>query len=71
MNPIVWTDKGGCGTCAHCGMDMDMEPYCVETSILAERTKITKRNYPYGLDITPAWKICKGKQWETRKTNKE
>jgi hypothetical protein len=24
----MWTDKDSCGGCDHCGMDMDMEPFC-------------------------------------------
>lgn len=54
----MWTDN--CGKCASCGMDMDMEPFCVQEQVLAKRTQITGRDYPYGLDVNPAWEQCHG-----------
>ena len=56
----LWTDPGHCGQCAHCGMDMDMDPFCVQKDTLALRTAITGRDYPWGLDLTPAWFLCQG-----------
>ncbi|MDP9651679.1 hypothetical protein [Paraburkholderia caledonica] len=54
------------GGCTHCGMDMDMEPYCVNEAVLALRTAETGRTYPFGLDTNPARALCKGKFFEAR-----
>jgi len=28
---MTWcTDARGCGKCSHCGIDMDMEPFCMD-----------------------------------------
>lgn len=64
---LIWTDKGGCGRCEHCGMDMDMEPYCVQKVVLQRRTKITGRDYPFGLNIDPARKLCIGEFYKERR----
>lgn len=69
MTVKIWTDVGGCGTCQSCGMDMDMEPYCVKTAVLDSRKKVTGRDYPYGLDIGPAWELCQGREWEQREVS--
>lgn len=55
--PVSWTDPGGCGHCIHCGMDMDMEPYCAEPRIL--------KGNPFGLLINHALKKCK-RRWFKR-----
>jgi hypothetical protein len=47
-------------------MDMDMEPFCVKTEVLAKRTEITGREYPWGLDVNPAREVCKGDYFEVR-----
>ena len=47
-------------------MDMDMEPYCVQPVVLAARTKITGRAYPWGLDVNPARQLCQGEQFVQR-----
>ncbi|MGF6643154.1 hypothetical protein [Paraburkholderia sp. GAS82] len=55
------TCHGGCGNgCEHCGMDIDLEPYCVQEEVLKRRTAITGRTYPFGLDVNPARQLCKG-----------
>ena len=61
---------GGNG-CTHCGMDMDLEPYCVNESVLALRTAETGRDYPFGLDTNPARAMCKGKYFEARSLLRE
>ena len=60
-------DKRCAVQCQHCGMDMDMEPYCVRVEVLALRTKETGREYAWGLDVNPARRLCKGDYWEPRK----
>jgi hypothetical protein len=52
--------------CKHCGMDMDAEPYCVQVDVLARRTAVTGRTYPFGLDTNPARALCEGKFFEAR-----
>jgi hypothetical protein len=54
------TTENSCNKCAKCGMDMDMEPFCVSEPVLAARTVETGRDYPWGLDVNPARLICKG-----------
>lgn len=44
--PIVWTDPGGCSTCEHCSIDMDLEPFCIHPAVVAR--------YPIGLFINRA-----------------
>ena len=56
-----------CYDCNNCGMDMDMQPYCVKDEVLAKRTEITGREYPWGLDVNPARTLCKGDFFEVRK----
>lgn len=54
------TDKDGCGSCDHCGMDMDMDPFCVHPSVTKE--------HPHGLYIRSARpKYCDGRLWTERK----
>lgn len=51
--PVVWTDPGGCSTCKHCGMDMDMDPYCSHPDVL--------KIHQYGVSINVALqKVCIG-----------
>jgi len=57
-----------CRNCKFAGMDMDMDPYCVNAGVLGERSKVTGRTYPYGLDINPAFVICKLDFWAGRET---
>lgn len=52
--------------CVSCGMDMDLEPYCVHESVIALRKEITGRDYPYGLDTNPARAVCKGEFYVER-----
>lgn len=52
--------------CKHCGMDMDLEPFCVNDLVLALRTAETGREYPWGLDVNPARSLCKGKFFDAR-----
>jgi hypothetical protein len=56
---------GGSG-CQHCGMDMDVEPYCVQPVVLQRRKEITGRDYPFGLDTNPARQCCKGEFFTAR-----
>lgn len=53
--------------CVSCGMDMDLEPYCVKQEVLDRRTAITGRSYPFGLDTNPARQACQGEFYEERK----
>jgi hypothetical protein len=46
---MVWTDKDSCGGCNHCGMDMDMEPFCTAPPV-AEK-------HPNGLLIGQAQRL--------------
>lgn len=39
----VWTEPRGCSSCKHCGMDMDMDPYCGHPAVL--------KSYQYGVSI--------------------
>jgi hypothetical protein len=56
----VWTDPEGCSGCDHCGMDMDMEPYCVHPNVVKE--------HPHGLNISPALaRFCHHELWTPRK----
>ena len=43
---LVWTDPDRCSGCKHCGMDMDMDPFCTHPTV--------KAKHPYGLNIGPA-----------------
>ena len=65
---MSWLDANGCGKCNSCGMDMDMEPFCVNDDVLILRTAETGRDYPWGLDIGVARPLCKGDHW-TRREN--
>ena len=57
--PAWWLDKGGCGHCHYCGMDMDMDPYCVHPTVVKDN--------PYGLNISKALKLyCDHKLWQER-----
>lgn len=62
---------GQCIECKSCGMDMDMDPFCVQKEVLAKRTEITGRQYPWGLDVNQAKPLCKGDFFESRKQQKE
>lgn len=42
----VWTEPGRCSTCRYCGMDMNMNPFCVHPKVLV--------NYSWGLDLNTA-----------------
>jgi hypothetical protein len=41
MGASETTPRRECFGCDHCGMDMDMDPYCVAPAVMAE--------HPYGL----------------------
>lgn len=56
----------GCGKCNSCGMDMDMSPYCVQASVLADAEKKYGKDFPYGLNINDARIICEGDLWTPR-----
>ena len=45
---MSWLDEGQCSTCKHCSMDMDLEPFCTQETVLAK--------HPYGLNINHAVK---------------
>jgi hypothetical protein len=57
-----------CINCKFAGMDMDMDPYCANTGVLAKRTEVTGRTYPYGLDCNLAFTICRTEFWAGRGT---
>lgn len=42
----TWTSPGQCSSCKYCSMDMDMEPFCVEPTVV--------KNHQYGLKINYA-----------------
>ncbi len=42
----IWTDPDGCSGCDYCGMDMDMDPFCVHPTV--------KAKHPIGLNISTA-----------------
>lgn len=64
---MTWlNDDKGCGKCNNCGMDMDMEPFCVNNIVLDEAKKSLGRDFPWGLNINPARVICKGDMFEPR-----
>lgn len=56
-----------CTACDYCGMDMDLDPYCVETKTLALVTEETGQKYPVGLYLRHARPKCKGDNWEPRR----
>ena len=55
---MSWLDPGQCSSCKHCGMDMDMGPYCAEPSVLEKHT--------YGLNINYAIKDYCGQDLQLR-----
>jgi hypothetical protein len=59
----IWTDPGGCSGCDYCGMDMDLDPFCVHPTVKAE--------HPWGLTINKAIQLFCGegdklKLWKKR-----
>lgn len=65
---MSWTsDPKGCGKCDSCGMDMDLEPFCVNKPTLDFAAKQFGKTFPYGLYINQARLICKGDEWTERK----
>lgn len=46
LGPACWTSPGGCSSCKHCGMDMDLDPYCAHPVVI--------KVHPYGLGINAA-----------------
>ncbi len=67
---MTWiTDPKGCGKCDSCGMDMDMDPYCVHEKVIALRIAEpgARRSYPCGLDISRARPLCAGNFFSERK----
>jgi hypothetical protein len=58
----------GQGTwCANCGADIsDMSVQCYDKEVLALRTQVTGRTYPFGLDTGPAFALCKGEFFRSR-----
>lgn len=66
---MSWTDgEKPCRQCDNCGMDMDMEPFCVSSQTLAEAQMRLDRSFPYGLNISTARLICVGEHWVQRVT---
>jgi len=64
---MTWlSDETGCGKCNSCGMDMDMEPFCVNKSVLSIAEMQDGRRYDWGLNINPARLICKGDYFTIR-----
>lgn len=55
-----------CWQCNNCGMDMDMDPFCVKKEVLAKQTETTGREYPWGLNVNPAREVCKGEYFEVK-----
>ena len=64
---MSWTEKHSCGGCESCGMDMDMEPFCVNKDVLSAAQESTGHTFPYGLAINHALRLCELKHWEERK----
>lgn len=46
MARLVWTESGGCSSCKHCAMDMEMDPYCVHPNVVVY--------HRYGVNISKA-----------------
>lgn len=64
---MTWlSDPKGCGKCNKCGMDMDMEPYCVDSDTLVEAKEKFGKPFPYGLNINDARPICNGEAFTPR-----
>jgi hypothetical protein len=42
----TWLDPDRCSGCNFCGMDMDMDPYCVHPQVL--------KVHPWGVGLTTA-----------------
>jgi hypothetical protein len=53
----MWLDH--CGQCAHCGMDMDMEPFCTQPAVIKMLEFDKGRSFSYGANINHAWPLCK------------
>lgn len=63
-NKAIEHVKPGCDKCAHCGMDMDLEPFCVQTDVIeAAKTKFN-RSFSWGLNVNHARQICAGNHFE-------
>jgi hypothetical protein len=57
--PLSWTSPGGCSSCAHCGMDADLDPYCAHTKAV----EINR----FGLNINDALaRFCHHNLWEKK-----
>ena len=67
---MSWQDH--CNKCDSCGMDMDMEPYCVNKAVIAMRVAQPGafKTYPCGLDVSRALPLCQGKYKTPRKARK-
>lgn len=57
---MSWQDH--CAKCNDCGMDMDLEPFCVNEKVIELRIAEpgAHKSYPYGLDVNIALRLCKG-----------
>lgn len=47
-----------CTSCGHCGMDMDMDPFCVAGPVLATAKERFGRSFNWGLGINSARPLC-------------
>ncbi|UOL48628.1 hypothetical protein [Pseudomonas phage Astolliot] len=55
----MWFDKDKCGGCQYAGMDMDMEPYCVNHTVRIQMETMHNREFRYGVTLGSAIPICK------------
>lgn len=59
---VSWTDPKGCRGCDHCGMDMDMAPYCVAPEVLKEWPNGVNINMAIAKFCTPELKLWKERE---------
>lgn len=61
---MTWcTSPTGCGQCGSCGMDMDMDPFCMNEQVLALSKEQDGRDRPFGLGVNHARKLCNGEHF--------
>jgi predicted metal-binding protein len=59
----IWTDPGRCSTCKHCGMDMDMDPFCTHSEVT--------KYHRYGLNLNKAISEFCGEDLKLREAKEE
>jgi hypothetical protein len=59
----TWLDEDQCSSCAHCGMDMDLDPFCVHPAVV--------RKHIYGLNLNQAIEHFCGSDLSLREPREE